>query len=216
MQQSWREDHDKLTFILCCGTEDELGPIRLGHHDQPIRMLGDVNFFLTSSVETQGFSVVGEIELMVAVKNMQGNGYGRAALVVFLSYIAIHEQEILAEYTTGVTKTSSRAIEAMQVTTLRLDVLRVRINQSNDRSIKLFESVGFRKYTTEANYFGEFELRMPVDDLKSRTDELLKLHSPDEVRKRHREHHMLVKNSIDNYREIPTISVDRSDSESWD
>lgn len=147
MQHSWRQDADKLTFIACLpSTAEKI--IIASQHDDSDRMLGDVNLFLTRSGEEGEEGVVGEIELMIADKISQGKGYGRASLLTFVNYIARHESDILAEYSRG-SKKEAKALHC----------LRVKIGQSNYKSLKLFESVGFCK-TADANFFGEIEMRI--------------------------------------------------------
>ena len=69
MQQSWRNDPDKLTFIVCLPLskyEVERAPEILyisehstlkmllpGEHDGPERMVGDVNLFLSRDEEDE-------------------------------------------------------------------------------------------------------------------------------------------------------------------
>ena len=151
MQRSWRRDSDKLTFITCLGLHGSpsLRDVVAGLHDQADRMVGDVNLFLTRSDSEDDDSIIGEIELMVATTAHQGQGLGRASLLAFLEYISCHIDNILVGYTSGQSLKSPR-----------LGYLRVKIGKDNNRSIRLFESIGFRKVTEEANYFGEFELRM--------------------------------------------------------
>ncbi|KAJ5812115.1 hypothetical protein N7474_008416 [Penicillium riverlandense] len=67
-------------------------------------MVGDINLFLRIDDGDDGDSapqLIGEIELMVAEKANQRRGFGRAALLVFLRYIAEHESGILAEFVRG-------------------------------------------------------------------------------------------------------------------
>ena len=146
MQGSWRLDADKLTFILCLPLNVPTIRIIGGQHDAPHQMLGDVNLFLTKSDEGR---VLGEIELMIAVKTSQGQGYGRASLLTFLRYIVEHEAVILAEY---------KDVD-MEADPLPIEYLRVKVGENNLRSIALFESVEFRK-VGEVNIFSEIELRM--------------------------------------------------------
>jgi len=53
MQENWRNDHDKLTFIICEPLSPqeaaEIGEIEGGVQDAPKRMLGDVNLFISVS-----------------------------------------------------------------------------------------------------------------------------------------------------------------------
>ena len=147
MQESWRQDPDKLTFIACLPLEGSHSFVVAGVHDGAERIFGDVNLFLTSS---ENDTVFGEIELMIAVKSLQGHGYGRATLIAFLKYVLDHERGIIEEYEKDKMSSGLEGIEE----------LRVKIGESNVRSIGLFESVGFEKEAEEASYFGEFELKL--------------------------------------------------------
>lgn len=164
MQQSWRTDNDKLTFIVCLPQEPESADQTAysGQDDRPERMIGDINLFLYEPEDeddddsdqapnkaSKSNGVVGEIELMIARKNLHRHGYGRAALLSFTSYILDSWAQIAAEYSPSGTRP--------------LDFLRVKINQSNTRSIALFESIGFVQTAAGANYFGEVELRWRPD-----------------------------------------------------
>ena len=149
MQASWRDDKDKLTFIS-------------GQIEDPsqasISPVGDVNLFISVNEEDDGkLSLVGEIELMIAEKGTQGRGFGKASLLVFLKYIIEHQSEILAEHFS-----ESREVEKTDV----FSYLRVKIRQENIRSVNLFESLGFRKTGSAANFFGEFELRSEMNMLE--------------------------------------------------
>lgn len=163
MQRSWRSDCDKLTFIICLplAIVDSVKNLTPGVNDGPARMVGDINLFLFNDDGDGGDdkpagsgpgAVVGEIELMIARKELQRQGYGRAALLSFMHYILLVGREaIIAEYC-GLQPGRS------------LSYLRVKINQSNKRSIALFQSVGFVQTEEGANYFGEVELRFQVSD----------------------------------------------------
>ena len=148
MQRSWRQDSDKLTFISCLAPPTSDARIIARQQDASDRMLGDVNLFLTRLEAEDKEGVIGEIELMIASKESQGKGCGRASLMAFMKYIASHEEEILAEYM-GERGPAER----------RLRYLRVKIGQGNVRSIGLFKSIGFVVLSEEPNYFGEVELR---------------------------------------------------------
>lgn len=167
MQRSWRTDNDKLTFIVCQSREPEnvSQTVRGSQDDRPERMIGDINLFLFEPEEDDEDEVdsgeqasdntktsnalVGEIELMIARKDLHRQGYGRAALLSFTAYILDTWEQIAAEYSSG----------AGDQTTRPLQYLRVKINQSNARSIALFQSIGFVQTAAGANYFGEVELR---------------------------------------------------------
>lgn len=172
MQRSWRQDHDKLTFIICSARPG-------GRDGEKESMIGDVNLFLfdddnddedisaqedypadSDSAPDKAVSksgVLGEVELMIASKEMQGQGYGRASLLAFLRFVLRHREEITAEYW------MRRRVDEMNGAgscEKGLRYLRAKIGQGNGRSLKLFESVGFARVGEGSNYFGEVELRM--------------------------------------------------------
>ncbi|GAB1741488.1 hypothetical protein NU219Hw_g6718t1 [Hortaea werneckii] len=175
MQRSWREDSDKLTFIICSPPDSPVEIVRGGVADTPQQMIGDINLFLfppgdevddDGNDSAQGFeagSAVGELELMIANPNRRREGYGRAALLAFLRYILYNWASIYAQYM-GIESEGVRTGVQVVTNTIRwpkkLAYLRVRINQANEGSIHLFKSVGFRMTDAGVNFFGEVELRL--------------------------------------------------------
>ncbi|GAB7332977.1 hypothetical protein MBLNU13_g04676t1 [Cladosporium sp. NU13] len=166
MQRSWRTDNDKLTFIVCQSREPESSSqtVKGSQVDRSERMIGDINLFLFEPEDDDdedddgeqapdrtrtSNALVGEIELMIARKDLHRQGYGRAALLSFTAYILDTWAQIAAEYSSSSGDQTPRP----------LGYLRVKINQSNARSIALFQSIGFVQTAAGANYFGEVELR---------------------------------------------------------
>ncbi|KAK6529731.1 hypothetical protein TWF281_008893 [Arthrobotrys megalospora] len=185
MQESWREDADKLTFILSLpstgikslGVSDDTTRKRYivveGVDDEPSNLVGDVNLFLYEDDEEEGIegeeqriSMIGEIELMIARDECQGQGLGKVAVLVFILYVLHHQREILMQDMIRYEKGGKI-----------LKYLRVKIGKENVRSLGLFHKLGFVKTTEEPNYFGEWELRLeldPLDGVVEKVENMLK------------------------------------------
>lgn len=150
MQQSWRDDADKLSFIICHPLTGK--PAAVGAEDDaPDRMIGDINLFLCVEDSEETPQIIGEVELMIPEKKNQRRGFGRAALLAFMRYLVDHGSEILGEF---VEKDPS----ASRLGNPKFGCLCVKIGEGNTGSLALFESLLFER-VSGPNYFGEIELR---------------------------------------------------------
>lgn len=156
MQRRWRLDADKLTFIAC----QPISTANLtAESDSPSNMIGDINLFLRIDDGADGLSppeIVGEIELMIAEKSNQRRGFGKAALLAFMKYIAERQELICGEFVGSLDEEMKGKLEDRAE---KFACLSVKIGKENERSLNLFEGLGFVKVEEEPNFFGEFELR---------------------------------------------------------
>ncbi|EGT57145.1 hypothetical protein CAEBREN_22421 [Caenorhabditis brenneri] len=79
MQKSWREDEDKLTFIVLNKEDSE----------EENRMVGDVNLFISTSASSENPSedvTEGEVEIMIAEPSGRGKGIGEEAVSLIISW----------------------------------------------------------------------------------------------------------------------------------
>ncbi|KAL2870872.1 uncharacterized protein BJX67DRAFT_342967 [Aspergillus lucknowensis] len=162
MEQSWRNDPDKLTFIVCLPPLQKEADGSLSEEDDsPARMIGDINLFLRVDDGEDGTSspqIIGEIGLMIAEKKDQRKGFGKAALLTFLRYVVGHEGEVLEEFVRR-DEGARKAFGGGSAFELRFSALSVKIGEKNERSLALFEGIKFVKVGQEPNYFGVWELR---------------------------------------------------------
>uniref|UniRef100_A0A6P4EXF1 N-acetyltransferase 9-like protein n=1 Tax=Drosophila rhopaloa TaxID=1041015 RepID=A0A6P4EXF1_DRORH len=84
MQRSWREDSDKLTFIILDAD------IYSRDQDEIAAMVGDTNLFLRADPDTD--RQVAEAEIMIAEPEARGKGLGREAMLVMLKYAQSQSQ----------------------------------------------------------------------------------------------------------------------------
>jgi methionyl-tRNA synthetase len=147
-QQSWRNSHDKLTFIVCAPPPEPTKRALAHHVDIDDKMRGDVNFFLypyetVDDAVTDEKVLVGEIDIMIAAKEHRGHGLGQAAVRALLVYIHRNLKNLLLEYD-GSGDSELRG-------------LMVKLKEGNKASRMLFERLGFEQ-KGEVNYFGEVML----------------------------------------------------------
>lgn len=81
MQKSWREDNDKLTFLVLDKRKYEQSG------DEIEALVGDTNIFIYNEEDDEGRLIkVGEAEIMIAAKTDRGKGFGYEAMVQMLRY----------------------------------------------------------------------------------------------------------------------------------
>jgi RimJ/RimL family protein N-acetyltransferase len=165
MQQSWRDDPKKCTFIVhsteACPTSVDASEMSdFSVRENQVGMIGDVNLFL-SEIDDDGNDddeeggagkvddsnddssprVQAEIDIMIAEKNYQKKGLGRAATCSMLLY--------------GVTK-------------LEIQRFFCKINDDNVASINLFKSLGFVQ-CAYAECFKQVELELKMSSSNVQT-----------------------------------------------
>ncbi|GMR44556.1 hypothetical protein PMAYCL1PPCAC_14751, partial [Pristionchus mayeri] len=97
MQESWRKDEDKLTFIILDKQKYEES-----EKDEVSSMVGDVNLFIA---EGQA-----EVEIMIADKEQRKRGFGSEAVQMMLGY-ALEEYDAELEFTAKIGQDNESSIK---------------------------------------------------------------------------------------------------------
>lgn len=187
MQRSWREDGDKLTFIVCLppsdtkraaasvsGDDERDGDVKREERaavavkggcgesrwDGDQMMIGDVNLFLSEvgDDEEDGAEKGCVGEVEIMIARTSHQGRGMGTKILVTFLWYIFTN--LESILSEYSK-STRKVEIMKY-------LRVKIDAGNARSIRLFEKVGFKKISEEPNYFNELELRYEVPEIRTK------------------------------------------------
>ncbi|CAE6520600.1 unnamed protein product [Rhizoctonia solani] len=143
MQRKWRDDADKLTFIILART----APNPATTDPDAIRelpMIGDVNLFLKDTETDDGDRKEAEVEIMIAERGYRRKGLAFEALQMFLSYTTRRDQDV-----------PGLALDPYQLV--------VRIGGSNAPSRELFKRLGF-VVSKEVAVFDEVEMRWHWDE----------------------------------------------------
>ncbi|KAK0473524.1 GNAT domain-containing protein [Armillaria luteobubalina] len=157
MQRKWREDDDKLTFIILARHERDLlldDKTNVMLSDPRIRslpMAGDVNMFLNGAPEDED-EFTAEVEIMIAEPDYRRGGLALEALQLMLQYAT--ENKFLTE---------GSSVPTVFPTSSPLPVppssLVARIGDTNLPSIRLFEKLGF-VITKRIEVFSEVEMKL--------------------------------------------------------
>ncbi|KAH8232538.1 hypothetical protein KR032_009070 [Drosophila birchii] len=119
MQRSWREDTDKLTFIILDAA------IYAQNQDEIAAMVGDTNLFLQPDEEDSDQQVA-EAEIMIAEPAARGKGYGREAMLLMLKYAQTQDQLKLAKFQAKIDMDNSASLHLFEafrfVETCRVEV----------------------------------------------------------------------------------------------
>lgn len=187
MQRSWREDADKLTFIICTHHGSDYYNLVVRHprtvsiipgkQDAPENMIGDVNLFLYDDEEDdeegegKGANSEGEGKEYKSQEKEKGTFKVRNVVGELEIMIARKDQRgmgMARETLTAFMSYIQSSLDGILFEyagvgkSVILKYLRVKIDKDNARSLGLFEGMGFVKTSGEPNYFGEMELRTPV------------------------------------------------------
>lgn len=138
MQASWRNDPDKLTFIILkkdLWDRDE--STRSKEEKEIAAMIGDVNCFIIDEEDQNGESVkAGELEIMIVDKENRGLGLGIESMRLMISYCM-----------------------EFVFNDLMIKQFMVKIDEANLASIRMFEKLGFVQFKY-SSVFKQVSLRL--------------------------------------------------------
>eukprot|EP00934_Nitzschia_sp_Nitz4_P006167 Nitzschia sp. Nitz4//scaffold3_size479765//203314//204095//NITZ4_000085-RA/size479765-augustus-gene-1.596-mRNA-1//-1//CDS//3329550713//6157//frame0 len=157
MQESWRVDPNKCTFIVHSTPDSSRLPDTYSVQENLPHMIGDVNLFLSEIDEDeedepnlnsttvaptdQPPRIQAEVDIMIAEKSFQHGGLGKTATCAMMLYGAQN---------------------------LQIQRFFCKINDGNEGSIRLFKSLGFVQCDYAACFKQyEFELVLSLKELKS-------------------------------------------------
>ncbi|KAH7345138.1 GNAT domain-containing protein [Rhizoctonia solani] len=138
MQRKWRDDADKLTFIILARTNLD-STVTDSDSIRDLSMIGDVNLFLKNIEADDGDRKEAEVEIMIAERGYRRKGLAFEALQMFLSYTTRQDQDV-----------PGLGLDPYQLV--------VRIGGSNAPSQELFKRLGFA-VSKEVAIFNEVEMR---------------------------------------------------------
>ncbi|KAH7884607.1 GNAT domain-containing protein [Phlebopus sp. FC_14] len=142
MQKRWREDPDKLTFIILASE---------GEGDVPaLPMAGDVNLFLKGSPDDEDFEA--EAEIMIAEQAYRRKGFALEALRLMFAYATSSSADFACP------PLPSSILPPPNPLPISPERLVVRISEENQPSISLFQQLGF-VVVRVVQVFHEVEMR---------------------------------------------------------
>ncbi|KAK0200027.1 GNAT domain-containing protein [Desarmillaria ectypa] len=152
----WREDDDKLTFIILA--RHERGTLQASLNLTPsdprilsLAMAGDVNMFLNGAPENRD-EFMAELEIMIAEPEYRRGGLALEALQLMLQYATANN--FLPERSPV-----PAAFPKPSLLPVPPSSLVARIGDTNLPSIRLFEKLGF-KITKRIEVFSEVEMKL--------------------------------------------------------
>ncbi|KAJ8515917.1 hypothetical protein ONZ45_g6715 [Pleurotus djamor] len=163
MQRKWREDEDKLTFIILARPPS----VSTGLTTQDpvlytMTMIGDVNLFLKGAQSSDGTqndeedSFEAEVEIMIAEQDFRRKGLALETLQLMLGYATGSSTGTFPPPSSS-TLTSGQTPACLPPLPVPASSLVTRISEFNTPSIKLFEKLGFA-VTKHVAVFQEVEM----------------------------------------------------------